>query len=163
MVGVFLGVFSDRFAFFDAGDGKAVGLFWTLYNIFVLTFTIIVCVELLRRERHIANAPERAEMHDGTGWRQVWLANLSSSHARIRGRSLPADSVLTLRIEGVGDVAAVSLSGAKDGTRVQLLMAREQADALQLRLFAEANTPGVMGARTWRLFGDFARRLAFKT
>ena len=45
LVGLLLGIFSDRFAYFDAGDGKAVVLFWTLYNVVVLSLTLIACIE----------------------------------------------------------------------------------------------------------------------
>ena len=68
---------------------------------------------------------------------------------------------VTLRIAGIGEVAAVALEDAHDGTRLQLLTTPEQSDALKLRLFADDNVPGVAGARTLVLLRDLSRRLAF--
>ena len=47
------------------------------WSITSLTFTIIVCVELPRKERHVADAPERAELLNGIS-RPVWIA--ASTH-----------------------------------------------------------------------------------
>ncbi|MBF9031593.1 glycosyltransferase [Rhodobacterales bacterium HKCCE3408] len=161
LVGLTIGIVADRFAYFDAGDGKSVVLFWTLYNVFVLTFTLIVCVELPRKERHVADAPERANLIDGGEERQVWIAGLTTSDVRLRGVEVPLRRQVTLQIAGIGDVAAVSLGPSHDGTRLQLLTTREQADALDLKLYAEDNVPGVAGARFALLVRDLARRVAF--
>lgn len=59
VAGVLIGLVSDRFAFNDAGDGKVVILFWTVYNLVILAVTLLVCVELPRREKHYADRPER--------------------------------------------------------------------------------------------------------
>lgn len=161
LAGLTLGMVSDRFAFFDAGDGKAVVLFWTLYNIFVLAFTIIVCIELPRKERHVADAPERADLVIDGKARQVWITALTTGDVRLRGLELPAGQVVSLRIEEVGTLEAVSLGAAHDGSRLQLLTTPEQADALDLKLYAEDNVPGIAGARSLLLLRDLARRLAF--
>lgn len=60
--GLMIGIFSDRFAFNDAGQGKTIVLFWTLYNVAVLSMTLIAFVELSRGERHIADTPERTTL-----------------------------------------------------------------------------------------------------
>lgn len=69
------GIVSDRFAFDDAGGGKAVILLWTLYTVVVVWVTVLACVELPRRERHAADAPERANFApEGGRPQRVWLA-----------------------------------------------------------------------------------------
>lgn len=161
LTGLTIGIVSDHFAFFDAGDGKAVILFWSIYNLFVLALTIITCVELPRQERHIADAPERAQLIDGIA-RPVWLARLTTTHARIRGVDLPEGDRISLVINGIGEVAGTSLGSIRDGCRIQLHTTPEQFDALQLRLYAEDNIPGVPGARLGALAIGLARRLAFK-
>lgn len=161
LVGVTLGMVSDRFAYFDAGDGKAVVLFWTLYNVFVLAFTIIVCIELPRKERHVADAPQRAQLIFDEIRVHVWITALTTQDVRLRGFELPAGRVVVLDIEDVGELSAVSLGPAHDGCRLQLLTTPEQSDALDLKLYAEDNVPGVAGARTMLLLRDLARRLAF--
>ncbi len=76
-LGLTIGIFSDRFAFHDAGEGKIVILFWTIYNLVVLGMTVIACIELPRRERHIADTPERAHFAS-PGW-GMWRP-LCSAH-----------------------------------------------------------------------------------
>lgn len=161
LLGLMLGMVSDRFAFFDAGDGKAVVLFWTLYNVFVLALTIIVCIELPRRERHVADTAERAVLDDGSGPRKVWVFGLTTTEARLRGVEVPEGRTVSLNLAEVGPVGATSLGPAGDGTRLQLLTTPEQADALMLRLYAEDNVPGIPGAVPLVLLRDLARRLAF--
>jgi len=161
VVGLTIGLVSDRFAFFDAGDGKAVILFWSIYNLFVLALTIFTCVELPRQERHIADAPERAQLIDGKA-RPVWIARLTTTHARIRGVDLPEGHHISLVINGIGEVPGTSLGSIRDGCRIQLHTTPEQFDALQLRLYTEDNIPGVPGARLGALAIGLARRLAFR-
>ena len=160
VTGVWIGVFSDRFAFDGAGEGKAVVLFWTLYNMAVLAFTLLVCIELPRRERHVADAPERALLL-GTPAQAVWMTGLTTTAVRIRGTHAAPGSSLTLRIDGVGDVAATVATETEDGARLHLLPTGEQAEALLLRLHAEDNTPGIAGARLGELVTGLARRLSF--
>ncbi|WP_246237483.1 glycosyltransferase [Halovulum dunhuangense] len=160
VIGLLLGLVFDRFAFFDAGDGKAVVLFWTLYNVFVLLLTLVVCIELPRREQHVADAPEIAQLVTDGATRQVWLVQLTTTDVRIRGLELPAGSQVTLRIADVGDVDATSLGLEGDGCRLQLLTTPEQANALMLRLYSEDNEPGIAGARMSMLIRDLSRRFA---
>lgn len=98
-----LGIFSDRFAFRDAGDGKLVILFWTFYNLFVLAITIVVCVELPRRERHLDDKPERATIHiEGDGEVSVWIVGLTQNTVRVRGATLPDHQPVQIAIDKVG-------------------------------------------------------------
>jgi cellulose synthase (UDP-forming) len=163
LIGLTLGMVSDRFAFFDAGDGKTVVLFWTLYNAFVLALTIVVCIELPRRERHVADTAEQAELVDGRTRRKVWVYGLTMSELRLRSIVVPEARTVNLVLNQVGVIEATSLGSASDGTRLQLLTTPEQYDALLLRLYAEDSVPGIGGARPWMLARNLARRLAFKT
>ena len=160
VTGLLLGIASDRFASFEAGDGKTVVLFWTLYNVAVLLLTLVVCVELPRHEHHVADAPERAEIVAG-GRGPVWLVGLTSTEARLRGVEIAEGREITLNIAEVGEVAAVSLGTDPDGTRVQLLTTPEEAEALDLKFYAKDNVPGIAGAQMVSLARDLARRLAF--
>ena len=163
VVGLVLGIVSDRFASFEAGDGKTVVLFWTLYNVVVLMMTALVCVELPRTERHVADLPEAAEIVDG-GAGRVWLVDLTTQEVRARGIDLPEDSYLRLAIPDVGEVDAVSRGRAgNDGTRLQLFTTPEQADALNLKLYAKDNVPGIPGSQTVALLRDLALRLVRPT
>ncbi|MFN3973316.1 MAG: glycosyltransferase [Gemmobacter sp.] len=160
LVGLTIGIFSDPFAFYDAGEGKAVVLFWTIYNVFVLFFTVLLCVELPRTERHVADDPEQAIMVAERPQR-VWMTGLTTTNVRIRGAGAPDGASVNLRIEGIGDIAATVVSATKDGARLQLLPTADQAEALHLRFHAEDNTPGIAGASLGAVLRGLARRLAF--
>ncbi len=161
VLGLSLGILFDRFAHADAGDGKAVILFWTVYNLFVLGITILACVELPRRERHVADRPERAIFAcDGTP-RRVWLASLKQDSARIRGRIYSVGSTGVLRIKGIGDVETTVTDQTADGVRLALLPEPEARRALLQRFYTEGAAPGVVNVRPSDLVGDIARRLSF--
>ncbi|UWQ23160.1 glycosyltransferase [Jannaschia sp. W003] len=160
LVGLGLGIVSDRFAFFDAGDGKAVVLFWTIYNVAVLALTVVVCIELPRAERHVADAPERAELIHGRP-RPVWISELTTQGTRVDGAEIPKGEQVSIRIAEVGEVAATSLGYRTSGTTLLFHCTSEQLDALQLKLYAEDNMPGIAGARLGSLVRDLGRKLAF--
>ena len=163
LLGLTIGIFSDRFAFNDAGDGKAVVLFWTIYNLFVLSVTIIACIELPRRERHVADAPEKAEFITGDTRRNLWITSLKSDTVRLRGQPFPEGTRGHLRIADIGDVEGYVIARLPDGARLHLLPTDPQREALLLRFYAEDNMPGVSRVRTSALLGDIARRLSFNS
>jgi cellulose synthase (UDP-forming) len=161
LVGLLIGIFSDRFAFYDAGQGKIVILFWTIYNLIVLGVTVLACVELPRRERHIADAPERAVFITEAGRDTVWLVGLSRDTARIRGHAYPTGTSGKLHVRGVGDVPALVISDGADGVRLELLPDEAQLRALLVRFYTEGDAPGVTTVRLGALFRDMSRRLSF--
>lgn len=161
IIGLLLGMVSDRFAYYDAGDGKAVILFWTIYNLFVLAVTLIACVELPRRERHIADAPERAIFVAHGVPHRVWLQALTRDFARIRGRTYPSGARGIIRIKGIGDIEAFVLSETTDGARLRLLPSKEQHAEMMRRFYTEGDAPGVVRVRIVALLADIARRLSF--
>ncbi len=162
VLGLSMGILSDRFAFFDAGDGKSIVLFWTLYNVVVLTFTILVCVELPRRERHIADQPERAEvLIDGQPMESVWLVGLTQDLVRLRGVRLAEGQGGLLRIRDVGDVPFLAVAVTDDGARLNLMPDDAQQAALIERFYAEGDAPGVVTVRVGALLEDLSRRLSF--
>lgn len=161
LAGMLIGVGFDSFAFYDAGDGKAVILFWTIFNVLVLSVTIIACIELPRSERHIADVPERAICVGPEGPRRIWLQSLTRSTARIRGQTYPAGTRVTVRIRNVGDVVALVLAQTPDGARLNLKPDEAQHAALVRRFYTEGDAPGVIAVRTGALLQDLARRLSF--
>lgn len=162
VVGLLLGLVFNRFAFYDAGDGKAVILFWTLYNLLVLSLVLIACIELPRRERHVADAPERAIFAaEGEPPRRVWMASLSQEMTRIRGRDWGVGTTGTLRISDVGDIEASVVERTPDGVRLRLLPDETTSAALLRKLYAEGEAPGVMQVNSAAIARDLARRLTF--
>jgi cellulose synthase (UDP-forming) len=161
--GLALGVVSDRFAFFDAGDGKWVILFWTIYNIVVLSVTLVACVELPRRERHVADAPEQVRVTIGGEELILWMTNLTLDHARLRGRHFAVGTRGFIEIGDVGTVATYVTAQSGDGVRLQLLPNDAQRAALLLRFYTEDNTPGIANVRMSAMLRDIARRFTFSS
>ena len=161
LIGLAIGIVSDRFAFYDAGDGKSVILFWTIYNAVVLAVLVIACVELPRRERHIADKPERAIFVAEGKPGRVWLVGLTQDAARIRGQVYPVGTRGLVRIRDVGDVPAIVLETTSDGVRLALIPNEEQQVAFMHRFYTEGEAPGVIAVRVAALLEDLARRLSF--
>ncbi|HEV7436231.1 MAG TPA: glycosyltransferase [Pseudorhizobium sp.] len=159
LVGLLLGIFSDRFAFNDAGEGKIVILFWTIYNLIVLGVTLTVCIELPRVERHFADQPERTVISVDSKLRRVWLTELSQEAARIRGIELATGTPIEIRVRGVGDMSAQVLETTRDGALLSLAPDPQHYEALLRRLYAEGSVPSVTSTRLSAILGDAVGRL----
>jgi cellulose synthase (UDP-forming) len=163
IVGLLIGVVFDRFAFYDAGTGKSVILFWTIYNLVVLFMTAMACIELPRRERHIADIPERAVFTvNGTPY-TVWLMSLTRDTARLRGHDFAKGDTGTINIRGVGEVPAFVVNSAAEGVRIDVMPDDEQLRQMTVRFYTEGGAPGVTTVRASALFRDIARRLSFNS
>lgn len=161
LLGLTVGILSDRFAYNDAGDGKLVILFWTFYNLFVLAVTIIVCIELPRRERHLGDKPEKATIRVQGIEQNVWITSLTQNTVRVRGASIADNQPVELEIKDVGAVRAVVSQPSIDGARLLLEPTMQQYDALLRRFYASGDAPGVTQTRYRGLVRDLARRLSF--
>lgn len=160
VVGLLIGIVSDRFAYFDAGDGKAVVLAWTLYNLVVLVGTVLVAVELPRNEVHVTDRPELCRLDFPSAKGATWLTDLVQDRVRILGHRIPAGEDGFLHIEGVGDVAANALSWDGQGTTLRLAPDDFQFEALLKRFYAQGASPGVTQVRLRSMIADLARRLS---
>ncbi|WP_226621067.1 glycosyltransferase [Alloyangia pacifica] len=161
IAGLFLGIFSDRFAMNDAGDGKWVILFWTLYNLIVLSVTCFTCVELPRSETHMADKPERVTFTAAGETQELWLSSLTLDTARLRGKPYPPQTRGMLHLPDVGNLEAYVIAPTTDGARLQLVPTEEQREALFVRFYAEGDAPGVVSTRTSAVIADIARRISF--
>ena len=161
LLGLTLGIFSDSFAYNDAGDGKWVIVFWSIYNLIVLGVTCLACIELPRVEVHVADKPERVTFRtEGAEW-SLWITSLTMDTVRLRGAVVPEGARGTLEIEGVpGEVSAYVIAPTGDGARVQLLPDEAQREAFFVRFYAEGNAPGVGSVRGAALLGDLIERFA---
>lgn len=159
LVGLSIGVVDDRFAYNDAGGGKWVVLFWTLYNLLVLGFTILACIELPRRERHIADAPATGSVQTDTAVLPVWIESLTLDRARVRGAYLPAGTHAHLSVGTIGAIEGTVALQTADGCLIDLDPTREQREALLVRFYAEGEAPGVAHANTLGVLEGLYRRL----
>jgi cellulose synthase (UDP-forming) len=160
LLGMLLGIFSDRFAYNDSGDGKVVIMFWTFYNLLVLGVTMIVCIELPRRELHLGDKPERAVLHLQNGKLRVWIVGLTQNSVRIRGAAIQDDMPVSIEIETIGRIPAVVTMPTDDGARLLLEPAPEQHEALLRRFYTTGDAPGVTRTRYRALVRDLVRRLS---
>ena len=161
--GLLIGIFSDWYAFNDAGQGKTVVLFWTLYNVLVLSMTLITFVELPRIERHIADEPEKTVLRFGKDALPVTVVSLTKDTLRYIGIPLPLGSTGSIDLQGIGTVTATVIAKTKDGARLRLQTTQEQKEALIIRFYTDGDTPGVSGVKTVALARDLARRLSFSS
>lgn len=161
LLGLLMGLFSWRFAFGDAGDGKVVILFWTVYNLMVLGLTMFACVELPRRERHLGDVPERVEVAIAglAGTQRVWARGLSTATVRLRGIAVPLGADVTIALADVGAVAGVVEVSESGGAIVRLQPDTAQREALLRRLYAEGDAPNVVSTRLPKVMFDFVMRL----
>ena len=160
LLGLALGIFFDGYAFDRAGSGKAIVLFWTLYNVLVLLVTLITFVELPRQEMHVNDRPERGIFAAADGAQRVWLTGLTQTAVRLRGRIYQPGETGVLRIRDVGDVEARVSAATRDGAILQLTFGPDQSEALMLRLYTDGGRPGVAHARMAALVRDAAYRLS---
>lgn len=158
-----LGIFFDRFSYQDAGDGKWVVLFWTIYNLFVLAMTVLACIELPRRERHIADLPDRGILVTEGDIRRLWISSLTMDQARLRGKSYPVGTQGTLRLRDIGDIPVEVIVPTVDGCRVALRPTAQQREALLVRFYAEGAAPGTARAQLSGLLAGLGQRLSFSS
>lgn len=159
LVGLMIGIVSDRFAYSEAGDGKVIILFWTLYNLVILSVTLVVCVELPRAERHFGDQPERAVVSLNGNLRRVWLTDLTQESARIRGLQLDTGDELEIKIGGIGVVHATVIEEAADGGLLSLSVLPDQYEALLRRLYTEGSVPSVTSTRLGGILSDGVKRM----
>lgn len=160
LTGLLIGIVSDRFAFNEAGDGKLITLFWTFYNLLVLATTMIVCVELPRRERHLDDQPEQATILVGDRSIRVWIIGLTQNTVRVRGATIPDDMPITIDVARVGKIRAIVSSPTLDGALLLLEPTVEQHEALLRRFYAHGEAPGITRTRYRGLVSDLAWRLS---
>jgi cellulose synthase (UDP-forming) len=157
-VGVTIGIFADAFAFNDAGDGKIVILFWTIYNLMLLLVTLAVCVELPRVEQHLADHPERCVIHYDGRLKRVWLTDLTQGTARIRGVPLQPGARLEIKFRDLGDMPAHVLEVRGDGSLLSLELSDAQYELLLKRLYAEGLVPSITSTRLSAIIGAVLKR-----
>jgi cellulose synthase (UDP-forming) len=162
ILGLVIGIVFERFAFSDAGDGKLIILFWTVYNLLILSVTLTVCIELPRVEQHLADHPERCVILVDGRLKRVWLTDLTEGTARIRGGRLKLGEAIELRIRDLGDMKAFVLEATNDGGVLSLELAAHQYEALLRRLYTQGSVPSVTSTRLSAVLGAAVARLGLR-
>jgi len=162
IVGLVLNLTSD-FMFNNAptaGDGMSVVLFWTLYNLLILSVAIVACIE---RPRY--NRPQRQTVElmtftvEGVDHRG-WLINLGTEGARIAGPvGFEAGTEGQLHIEGIGLLPARVVAATPDGWRLRTTPSSEQREHIIAKLHTARAAPGTDRGDLVIMIRDFAKAL----
>jgi cellulose synthase (UDP-forming) len=156
--GILIGIFFYSFSFQDAGQGKAVLLFWTFYNLLVLLLTFHAFVELPRQEIHITDQPESTTLEIDGSRLPVLIKSLTRDTLCFSGLSHPLGTVGNIKLQGIGDVRITVIAKMFDGDRVRLQTTPKQKEKLILRFYTEGGAPGVTSMKAAALFKDLAKR-----
>ena len=159
--GLMIGLLSDQFTFNDAGRGKAIILFWTLYNVLVLLLTLITFVELPREEKHVADSPEKTSLTVGGMQLPVLVTSLTQDTLQYEGLFYPPGTAGTIDLHEVGEVHVTVIAKTARGARLRLQTTSDQKEALILRFYTDGGSPGTARASAIALTKDILRRLSF--
>jgi cellulose synthase (UDP-forming) len=143
-----------------AGDGKAIVMFWTVYNLLVLLVAIAACIERPRPNRPSRQVVEPITLLIGEQEQRGWLVNLGAEGARVSGPSgLSIGEKGLLRLPTIGDIDAHILASTQDGYRVKLSPTLRQRDQIIERLHTVQAVPGVDKGDIGLMIRELARAL----
>lgn len=149
----------------DAGDGKWVVLFWTIYNLVVLAFAMAVCVEVPRAKTVPEIEPERARLHlPAGGEASAWLVRLTQDEAWVRGGpDLVEGRQLTLDIDDIGTMPATVLRLRPRGAALAIRPDASQRNRIVVKLHTRAGRHGTTRLDVGGIVSCFLRRMIRKT
>lgn len=140
-------------------DGGALNLFWSWYNLFVLTICCLVCIEQPRRrldERF--STREKVLIETGGGVRVYEATDISAGGMRLEGEVLEAvGSSTTVIIGGIRSPAVIARKGASDFAIS--LVGDEARDAMTRRVYSERYSKPMEKVHSTRVFAAILQRL----
>ncbi|MGY3616221.1 glycosyltransferase [Bradyrhizobium sp. USDA 10063] len=143
-----------------AGDGLAVVMFWTVYNILVLLVAIAVCIERPRYNRPQRQVAEPVTLTIADEKHRGWLINLGPEGARVTGPfGLPLDAKGKLSLPVIGDIDARILAHTRDGYRLKFSPTAMQRAQIIEKLHTARAIPGSDRGDIMRMIGELARAL----
>ena len=164
LIGVFFTSATDIEFDRDAGDGKWVVLFWTIYNLAVLLVAMAVCVEIPRARTVPEIAPERARLQFADGEASAWLVRLTPLEAWIRGGPKVQEGMtFGIEIDGVGLVPAKVAQIRARGAAIALQPDEEQRRRIVAKLHTKPGRHGTLRIDVGGIAGGFWRRMIRRT
>lgn len=164
LLGVFFTSATDIEFERDAGDGKWVVLFWTIYNLAVLAVAMAVCIEVPRASTVPEIEPERALIRTADGEMAAWLVRLTLEEAWIRGGPDIAEGApLTLDIADVGPVAAAVARIRPRGLALAIQPDEAQRRRIVAKLHTRQGRHGTLRVDLSRMATGFVRRMIRRT
>lgn len=159
LVGLVIGLLSNNLFDARAGEGKAVILFWTLYNLFVLAGTMLVCVELPRTASILRMRPERVLVTLGDKQWNAWLEDIHQEAVRVRGLSLPADAEVEIAVAGVGSFPARVRQSIGASMDADIALSADQRELLVEKLHTQSGAPGTGAVTATGIGAGLLRRV----
>ncbi|CAM5186043.1 Cellulose synthase (UDP-forming) OS=Bosea thiooxidans OX=53254 GN=SAMN05660750_02135 PE=4 SV=1 [Bosea thiooxidans] len=143
-----------------AGDGMAIVMFWTIYNLFVLLVAIAACIEKPRPNRPQRQIVEPVTLLMAGQEQRGWLVNLGVGGARVSGVSdLQPGMTGVLRLPIIGDIEARIIAPTQDGYRIGFAPTAEQRDRIIARLHTASAAPGTNQGNIALMIRELARAL----
>jgi len=159
VAGLFFSVATDVVFDRDAGDGKAVIIAWTLYNLLVLGVTMAVCVELPRTASANAAAALAVTVSGAGPLMRGWAMRLTAEDAWVRGGPVPERGAeVWLELPGVGAIPARVARREAAGVSLALSPSAEQRVALLTALHTREGAAGTTRTRLGGLLSSATGR-----
>ncbi len=159
VIGLLIGLVSNDLFDARAGEGKAVILFWTLYNLFVLAGTMLVCVELPRTSSILRMRPERVLVTAGDREWNTWLEDIHQEAVRLRGLTLPLDTEFHMSVAGVGQIGGRVRQSLGATVEADISMTADQRELLVEKLHTQSGAPGTGAVTVAGLGAGVLRRV----
>lgn len=159
--GLFFAIATDVVFDRDAGDGKAVILVWSFYNLVVLAASMFACIERPRTTLARRLAPEVIKLrtmsgHGGAGW----LMRLTLSDAWVRGGPIvQVGTMLDVEVTEVGWLRATVLRVEASGFALGFAPDPGQRDRILLKLHTQPGAPGTLRSNVVRVMLGSVRRM----
>lgn len=164
LIGIFFAGATDIQFDRDAGDGKWVVLFWTIYNLAVLAVAMAVCIEVPRAKTVPEIEAERATMRLGGAEFAGWLVRLTTEEAWIRGGpSATEGAAVRITIGGVGEMAAEVARIRPRGFALTIHPDEAQRRHIVTKLHTKAGRHGTLRIDMGGVLAGFVQRLTRRT
>ncbi|WP_334513217.1 glycosyltransferase family 2 protein [Bradyrhizobium sp. AZCC 1693] len=143
-----------------AGDGIAIVMFWTVYNVLVLLVAIAACIERPRYNWPLRQIVEPITLVIGTEDHRGWLIHLGPEHARISGPSgLARGDAGTIHIPAIGDIEARVVAPTRDGYSLRFAPTPQQRDQIIAKLHTAPAVPGTDRGSISLMIRELARAI----
>lgn len=160
VIGLWLPLLTDYNPGQYAGDGIAVILFWTLYNLVVLLLALFACVELPRAGHTLRPHVEASAIVTGGEVLPAWIMTIEPAEARVRAApGLREHQLVELRVDDVGAIRAEVAAFYQDGYALRLFATDAQHDRLVHKLHTSGGAPGTVEGRIGQILAGLGRRI----
>ena len=120
-------------------------LFWSIYNLAVLTLAVIVCFEHPRQAHTMSNPVATVSVETSQSYAQMFIKDVHVGGATLIGAS-PFEPGQNMRIDlpHIGEVSAIAVRTAEGSAAVSFELTDDQRSLLIARLHASKAPPGVV-------------------